>query len=192
MKMKVVAAALLIAVIAAAVIFGVIQVRNQLKGPTTYLDMKFQKIDMNSYEVFAETRSDWTTEYAPDASGHYKNPKTGAYTMVDMMKCASCGQPIPVPHVPPEVFSRASLAKYTPPPDSRRGPPPEVLSRMAAAAAWESTYKCPRCGKNAFPSPPNAAEQKKLADQRAADAQKAQSEHDLESGQKPIQELLTK
>jgi len=63
--------------------------------------------------------------------------------------------------------------------------------------AWASDYKCPRCGKNAFvfPATPvqtNADEQKKLSDQKKADEQKKQSDRDLESAQKPIQELLGK
>jgi hypothetical protein len=198
MNMKIVIIAFLIVIIVAAVVFGVIQIRTQLKGPTTYLDMKFPKIDMNSYEVFSATRVDWATRYAPDASGHYKNPKTGTYTVVDMMKCASCGQPIPVPPMPPDLWSKASLAKYTPRRSpGRRGPAPEFIAKMAAIQAWESNYKCPRCGQNAFEFPPspiqnNAGEQKKLSDQKKANEQKTQSESDLESARKPIQELLGK
>ncbi len=103
---------------------------------------------MKTFEVFAETVRDWATKYAPDASGRYKNPKTGEYTMVNVMKCASCGRPIPVPTLPDDLR-----------PKSASGPRPSREASQALAAAmqkFELTYKCPLCGKNAFP-PPAAA-----------------------------------
>jgi hypothetical protein len=141
---------LLIAVIVAAVLLAVVRVRNGLKAPTprlpSPLDRKADKIDMKSYEVFSETLRDWTTQYAPDAAGHYRNPRTGEYTMVTLMKCASCGQLIPLPELPAGLVAKPELVL-------QRGPAGQH-ARMAAVMAirkFQSDYKCPRCGKYAFP-----------------------------------------
>ena len=137
-------AVLLLAVIAAAVAIAVTRVRSETKQQPTYLQMEANrlatKIDMKSLEVFSETDNDWTTKYAPDKSGHFKNPKTGEYTMVEPMTCASCGQMIPTPDLPPL-------------PRGGRGVKidPKVASGMVKARMdFEQTYKCPKCGKPAF------------------------------------------
>ena len=74
---------------------------------------KVQMVDMKTFDIFTETSDDWAGKYAPDASGHYKNPKTGEYTVVKAMKCASCGQLIPVPDIPADLLPVA-------PPEGRR------------------------------------------------------------------------
>ena len=133
--------ALLIAVIAAAGVFAGLRVWNEIKGPSVGAEFKFEKIDMKSYEVFGETNSDWQTKYTPDASGHWKNPKTGEYTLTYMMKCASCGRPIPMPQLPAELR-----------PKTASGRPSRADTEAIAEAMhqYELIYKCPLCGKNAF------------------------------------------
>ncbi|MGD1001518.1 MAG: hypothetical protein ABSA67_12575 [Candidatus Brocadiia bacterium] len=132
---------LLIAVIGVATAFTVTRILNEAGGPTLYVDQKFEKIDMKSYEVFGETNSDWQTKYTPDASGHWKNPKTGEYTLTYMMKCASCGRPIPLPQLPAELR-----------PKTASGRPSRADTEAIAEAMhqYELIYKCPLCGKNAF------------------------------------------
>ena len=138
---------LLVAVIAAAAVVAAIRARNKLLEltPPPLMDQKFDKIDMKSFEVISETLRDWNSTYAPDASGHYKNPKTGQYTMVDAMKCASCGQLIPVPDLPPEA--------QTNPARNMRGPGVGKAMKvwLEAKRKFELNYKCPKCGKNAYP-----------------------------------------
>jgi hypothetical protein len=151
MKLKKIALiVLLIAVIAAAAVVAAIRVQSELKGPPLLLDQKFDKIDMKSFEIVSETLRDWNTKYTPDASGHYKNPKTGQYTMVDVMKCASCGQLIPVPDMPLELRSNPELVKAR-----GRGMREAALAMMAAREKFERNYKCPKCGRNAYPPPAN-------------------------------------
>jgi hypothetical protein len=143
-RKKIAIAVLLIAAIAVAVAVTVRRVRSELKArpPTLQVDRKFPKIDVKSLEVFWETTSDWATQYAPDASGRYKNPATGEQTMVDVMKCASCGQLIPLPQLSPGASAL---------------PPGQEAGRHSAAAARAALlrdYICPKCGKHAWIPPP--------------------------------------
>ena len=127
--------ALLIAVIAAAAVFTVNRMRAEQSGPTLFADQKFEKIDVNSFEVFAETTRDWETKYAPDASGNWKNPRTGEYTMVEAIKCASCGQFIPVPKMPAELQAKAGLPTSPPHPAlPSKAEPAKSRSGQAGAA----------------------------------------------------------
>ena len=68
--------------------------------------------------------------------------------MVDMIKCASCGKPIPMPMLPENLRPKSASG----------GPPGREASAAAAAAlrTYELTYMCPLCGKNAFEPPPAA------------------------------------
>jgi hypothetical protein len=140
---------LLLAVIAAAVVFTVRRARSQLQTPTMVVDQKFPKIDVKSLEVFWETNSDWATKYAPDASGRWKSPGTGEHTIVNAMTCMSCGQLIPVPQYPASANPPKSM-----PIQEKRG----AMSASEVGAAGRellSNYICPRCGKHAwFPPPP--------------------------------------
>jgi hypothetical protein len=150
MRLKNIAiAVLLLALIVAAVAITLTRVRNETKQQPTYLQLEnnklVPKIDMNSLEVFSETDSDWYSKYAPDQSGRFKNPKTGEYTVVEPMTCASCGQLIPTPaDMPPQPHPFLGRGKI------------DVQGAVAAAKAimaFKLTYKCPRCGKPAFPPP---------------------------------------
>jgi rRNA maturation protein Nop10 len=143
-RKKIAIAVLLIAAIAVAVAVTVKRVRSELKAqpPTLQVDQKFPKIDIKSLEVFWETTSDWATQYAPDVSGRYKNPATGEQTMVDVMKCASCGQLIPVPQPSPAATARQQKREVT------------IHSAAEAREALLRDYICPRCGKHAWIPPP--------------------------------------
>jgi len=129
---------LLIVVIFVAALIAVKRAHSEM-APTAmaFTDLKEDKIDVKSLEIFTETIGDWHGKYAPDASGSYKNPKTGTYTVVDTMKCAYCGQVIPVPQLPPE------LVIHTPP--GKRGSMPgrAVLKKIAD---FQRNYICPKCG----------------------------------------------
>jgi rRNA maturation protein Nop10 len=100
---------------------------------------KVDMIDKNTFEIFTETAADWETQYAPDASGHYKNPKTGEYTMTSVIKCASCGALIPAPDFPAELRTTGR-------------PGPDQLKAIEEQEEIRLNYKCPKCGQNAYPS----------------------------------------
>ena len=129
---------LLIAVIAGAVVITVERARSEMKAePKLAVDQTYPKIDVKTLEVISEPIADWQTKYAPDKSGRFKNPHTGEYTMVEVMKCASCGQLIPLP----QHFFAAS----------QKGPPPKSGPESAAATQeLMRNYICPRCGKHAW------------------------------------------
>ena len=147
---KVAAMVVLVVVIVIAVV--VIIKRTGSEAPAAMLpggSDRVQMVDMKTFDVFTETSDDWAGKYAPDASGHYKNPKTGEYTVVKAMKCASCGQLIPVPDIP------ADLLPVAPPKGLVKGKP--TVEQMAYARALAearmkvlSEYKCPKCGKPAW------------------------------------------
>jgi predicted RNA-binding Zn-ribbon protein involved in translation (DUF1610 family) len=138
--------ALLIAVIAAAGAFAGLRVWNEIKGPSVGAEFKFEKIDMKSLEIFSETGNDWTTIYKADETGRFKNPKTGEYTMVNIMRCASCGQPIPMPELPAALMPQREPGKKINP----------RMGMQEIATAMQNVlrdYKCPKCGKNAWVPP---------------------------------------
>ena len=96
--------------------------------------VKVDRIDSKTYEIITEPAGVWKTKYAPDASGYYKNPKTGEYTMADIITCFSCGEKIPAPILPPITGK-------------------SMKDRMEGAAAQAQVmrdYRCPKCGKNAY------------------------------------------
>jgi hypothetical protein len=143
---------LLIAVIVAAVLSAVVRVRNELalprREPASAWNRELQRIDMKSFEVFSETLRDWTTKYAPNGAGRYRNPRTGEYTVVEPMKCASCGQLIPVPAtMPPPAWPFLGPGK--------RIDGEAAIAALKALADFKLNYKCPKCGKRAFPIVPS-------------------------------------
>jgi DNA-directed RNA polymerase subunit RPC12/RpoP len=104
---------------------------------TALAGQKVDMIDKNTFEIFTETAVDWHTKYAPDASGYYRNPKTGEYTVASIIKCASCGQLIPAP-----VFAHEGR--------TTRMTTEDRLKEMQEEAEIRRNYKCPKCGKNAY------------------------------------------
>ena len=129
---------LLIVVIFVAALIAVKRTHSEI-APTAmaFTDVKEDKIDVKSLEIFTETIGDWQGKYAPDASGRNKNPKTGEYTVVDTMKCAYCGQIIPVTQFPPELIIKT--------PKGQRGSMPSraVLKKIQD---FQLKYICPKCG----------------------------------------------
>jgi rRNA maturation protein Nop10 len=97
--------------------------------------VKGDKIDDKTYEIISERVADWNSKYAPDSSGHYKNPKTGEYTISDVTTCVSCGEKIPAPVIPPVPANKGIKAQ-------REG--------IAVQQQIMRDYKCPKCGKNAY------------------------------------------
>ena len=96
---------------------------------------KVDKIDSKSFEVISETLGDWNSKYAADKSGYFKNPKTGEYTMTQIMKCASCGAQIPYPEIPAELRGKTKMG--------------ESRQREQAIDQLLADYMCPKCGKHA-------------------------------------------
>jgi rRNA maturation protein Nop10 len=138
---KALAIVVLVAVIVLAVVFALrrnssseLQEKMQA-GQRSVLNQKEDKIDLKTSEIITETVADWSSKYAPDSSGHWKNPKTGEYTMERVLKCASCGAEIPYPDMPtkPTEKGRLGLAKLE-----------QEQERILAE------YICPKCGKNAY------------------------------------------
>ena len=130
---KIVIGAVLIAVAIVAVVVAVKRTQSRPERPAWMMDQQIQKIDIKSLEVVTKRLSDWEAKYAPDASGRFKNPKTGEYTMVEVMRCKACGQFIPKPSEDEMLHAGT--------PEERR-----------------LMVTCPRCGKNIFGvNWPNAA-----------------------------------
>ena len=128
-KRIVIGAVLLIVIIVAAVFALKRAVGTPPQAPQ--LAMMVEKIDMKTLDVITESEGDWVGKYASNEQGFYKSPKTGEYTMVPAIKCASCGQPVPDPFVVAGV---------------RPGKiPVEEMEKITSEA------KCPRCGKNVYP-----------------------------------------
>jgi len=82
-----------------------------------------EKIDQKTLEVMTKTLGEW--EKLGSKGEKYKNPKTGTYTMVPVLVCASCGEKIPLPDFPPN-------------------------AGFAERQKIASGYICPRCGKKAY------------------------------------------
>jgi hypothetical protein len=95
------------------------------------------KIDNKSLEIISEPASDWMGKYAPDSSGHFKNPKTGEYTMVTIITCASCGAQIPAPDLNPALKGKATVRT-------------DRAQAMHDQLQILHNYQCPKCGKNAY------------------------------------------
>jgi len=96
--------------------------------PKEYRETILEKIDIETGEIISLPREKWLDLGA--RKGKYKNPKTQKYTMVDPIKCVNCGEKIIPVLVDPETEGPAVLQ-----------------SRMA-------TYRCPKCGKLAYPPLP--------------------------------------
>jgi len=86
-------------------------------------------IDRESLELFTFTMNEWSelSKKSAHYPVRYRNPRTGGYTLVRVMRCASCGKKIPYPDVPG--YTRGDSAAIT--------------------RALEG-YICPRCGKKAL------------------------------------------
>ena len=83
-----------------------------------------ERIDRETFEVVIKTREQW--QKIGHNSTHFRNPRTGKYTMTLPIICASCGAKIPGPD-------------YGPTPGNE--------------AAIQQAHMCPKCQKRAFPKP---------------------------------------
>jgi len=101
------------------------------RPPGWVLDQPLEKIDSETLELITLTHRQWQKLGTKD--GKYKNPKTGRYTMVTPMICASCGEKIPEP-------------PYPTPAEREKLGMDEMLDRIEQL---ERSYKCPKCGKRA-------------------------------------------
>jgi hypothetical protein len=131
----------LVTIIIAAVIFIQRQIRtmNNPALPTMPERMSqepISKIDMNTLETSTAPFIDWTNKYGIDVNGRYKSPKTGEYTMVDIITCTQCSKQIPELPIPPDI---------------KRSHGPD---RGLAVAKLRKEYVCPHCKKNPFEPPP--------------------------------------
>ena len=143
---KLVVYVVLLVVVVAAVALTVKRVASKPGPPNWVLDQQVQKIDSKTQEVVTESVRDWTGKYAPDETGRWKNPKAGTYTMVDPMKCESCGATIPVPD-----YSTVKMI-----PDNIPLPPGADASKTKQPMIRDPVdmdrirreYKCPKCGKS--------------------------------------------
>ena len=141
---KIIAIVVLLAIIAAVVVFGI--KKSNIGGPKPpqwVLDQEVEKIDAESLELVTRTLGEWQKLGSKD--GKYKNPDTGKYTMVSRMDCAACGAKIPMPEFP--MFETA-------PGDVEPGSMDmEKRARsMEEEARIMSEYICPVCGERAFPA----------------------------------------
>ena len=127
----------LIAVIIAAAIVIQRRMSSSAGGPPAWvLQQPMSKINMKTLEVSTAAQGDWAGKYAPDASGHFKSPKTGEYTMTDIIICSACGKQIPSAPIPPEVMKM------------------DRMQRNEATQKACQDYVCPYCKKNPYGAPP--------------------------------------
>lgn len=135
-----------IVVLVVIIVVAVVLTAKRSAGRST-IPVQFQgqqqveKIDMKTLDVYKESPADWEGKYAPDDRGHYKNPKTGDYTVVNEMICASCGKVIPRPDVPADLV-----------PKNRKQQGGASYGRALHDAMNKALadYMCPRCGKHAW------------------------------------------
>ena len=110
------------------------------EAPKWVMQQLVEKIDVKTLKVVNLPLGKWDS-LGHDASGRYKNPETGEYTMTAAMTCPACGEKIPAPERPPD--------------PARAGKDAATIEREWGErnAAWEKTraeYKCPRCGQPAI------------------------------------------
>ena len=120
-KTKIVGIIVLVIVIVAGAWITIERMKGTPKAPDYVLKRPIDRIDEKSLEVITQTIGQW--EGLGQRAGKYKNPKTGAYTMVNVMTCRSCGAKIPAVLIPD-------------------GTPPDQRDAM------ENSYLCPKCGKH--------------------------------------------
>lgn len=151
---KVVAIAVLFAVIVAAAVFTVKRNASDSSVPADVVGIKIEKIDMKTLEVITETAADWDNKYTPDQFRRYKNPKTGTYTMVGIITCAACKKKIPEPQLPDEFLARMAATGK----GMNMGKNRAEMTQMTVKVVRE--YKCPLCGQPAMGGGSPAAETK--------------------------------
>ena len=128
----------LLAIIASAIVFGIKASRKGPIEPTDWvLAQPAEKIDSETLEVMKKSLGEW--EKLGSREGRYKNPDTGAYTMVPTMTCPACGEKIPSPFFVISAPAGSGMSE---------GGTPAGEDREYLAG-----YKCPRCGASAMQAP---------------------------------------
>ena len=108
------------------------------RPPQWVLEQPAEKIDMKSLKLMKLSIRQWE-KLGHDASGRYKNPSTGEYTMAEVMICAVCGEYIPMPEFPTAAAPKG---------------PRERGAQSGEIGKIREEYKCPKCGKAAFSAGP--------------------------------------
>jgi len=124
----------LILVIGASIGFTLKRQFGGPEPPDETLAQLIEKIDAETLRIVAKPLGDW--QEWPVRDGKYQNPDTGKFSLVDLMKCASCGEKIPAPEEPGKGLSAMESGITT-----------------ADIEAVEAAYRCPKCGGPAFAEP---------------------------------------
>jgi len=128
--------------IAVAIGLNIKKHRSGPQPPDWVLDQESTRIDENDpYEVITNTLREWKS--LGQEEGKYRNPNTGAYSMVTPMTCGACQEQIPRPQ-------RHRPSRPPAPPGSRLSGPAEMRAQEEAWLEKVMSYKCPKCGELAF------------------------------------------
>jgi len=117
-----------VVLLAIAAVIWAMRMTGGKRMPAAVAGEVVRRIDFKTLEVIELPRSEWMG--LRGKYNLYKNPKTGRFTVVDVMRCASCGEEIPVFPVTEEAAAE--------------GPAGVMKLRRA--------YRCPKCSKPAYPS----------------------------------------
>jgi len=129
---------LLAVVVAIAALVWALAIARRAPRPTREaLATRIEKIDEDTLETVTLSLGDW--QNLGQRNGRFRNPKTGKYTMLPVMTCASCGAKIPNP---------LPMWGETPQTDEEMSRTRQEFARVMAE------YRCPRCGKNPFSGGP--------------------------------------
>jgi len=128
---KIVQSAVLILLAGAAVGYAIWSQARKTARPSWVGETMITKIDIRTGELIEKPLSYWE-KLGPDKNGYYLNEKTGERSIYDTIKCASCGQRVPIDAIP------------------IGGPP-------VRPTVDESRYVCPKCGGMVYHFPRGAA-----------------------------------
>jgi len=123
---KIILLVALIVAIAIAIFFAV-KSALRMERPTRpdwSMRQPVELIDKDSFEVV--TMTDGERLKLPKQNGYYKNPKTGTYTLTRCVRCANCGEKVPMPPVPEDMLARHNLEEI---------------------GTWAAKQICPKCKK---------------------------------------------
>ncbi len=97
--------------IVAAIVFVIIRMRPSERGRRIVAQEMRRVIDVESGEVVEVTIGDWEEKFRRDPETQYKLDGDGR-KLSDIRRCASCGEEIAQPAVPPGSDYRAILRDY--------------------------------------------------------------------------------
>jgi len=128
---KAVVAVLLIAVVVAAGVWIARSRSSTGKGRSRAMGRLIERIDENTLETITLSVQQWKDLGHKD--GKFKNPNTGTYSMLSVMKCPHCGAKIPMP-----IRRSSRMVKAV---DKNTG---KEVMRLEQVEQVE--YHCPKCG----------------------------------------------